>query len=365
MATIAHPDAGVTGGVDTHKDIHVAAVLDSLGRLLGTASFPATRHGYRRLLTWLQSHGTLDAVGVEGCGSWGAGLARYLSARGVPVLEVNRPNREERRRRGKSDTLDAENAARAVLAGTATATPKSGTGPVEAVRQLRVARTGAVKARTAAANQIHSLCDTAPDQIRAQLNGLSIKKRVAVAERWRPGPALTPEAAAERAIASVARRWRALDDEARTLQAHSKAILDQVAGTLLAVHGVGYETAAQLLITAGDNPERLAHERSYAALCGVSPVPASSGKTNGRYRLNRGGDRQANSALWRIIIVRMATHPPTKTYVERRRSEGMPTIEIIRCLKRYLARQLFPIIRALTDQDEPATPPTRALEHAA
>jgi transposase len=357
VTTIAHHNLTVIGGVDTHKDIHVAAVLDSVGRLLGTASFPTTRHGYRRLLAWLQSYGELAVVGVEGCGSWGAGLARYLTARGVRVVEVNRPNRQERRRRGKSDVIDAEAAARAVLSGQATATPKAGTGPVEALRQLRVARSGAMKARTAAANQIHSLCDTAPDAIRAQLTGLTMRKKIALAERWRPGSTMTPDNAAKRSIASVARRWRALDDEARALQRHSKAILDELAAPLLAVHGVGYDTAAQLLITAGDNPHRLQHERSYAALCGATPVPDSSGRTNGRLRLNRGGDRHANSALWRIVIVRMATHPETKHYVERRTKEGMPTIEIIRCLKRYVARELFPHIQAITNHDITSTRP--------
>lgn len=357
MTTIAQDPSVVIGGVDTHKDAHVAAALDGLGRLLGTASFPTTRNGYRRLLAWLQGHGDIAAVGVEGCGSWGAGLARHLQSKGVEVVEVNRPNRQDRRRRGKSDTIDAEQAARAVLAGTATATPKSGDGPVEAIRQLRVARAGAMKARTAAANQIHSLCDTAPESIRSQLRGLSIVKRVAVAERWRPGASATPEAAAKRAMASVARRWRALDEEARTLQGHLKTILDELAPALLAVHAVGYDTASQLLITAGDNPERLASERSFAALCGVAPVPASSGRTNGRYRLNRGGDRHANSALWRIVIVRMATHQPTKDYVARRTAQGMPRLEIIRCLKRYVARQLYPTITAVAAAHlTPATP---------
>ncbi|MDP8961170.1 MAG: transposase [Actinomycetota bacterium] len=192
MTTIAQDPGLVIGGVDTHKDTHVAAALDGLGRLLGTASFPTTRNGYRRLLTWLQSHGDIAAVGVEGCGSWGAGLARHLETRGVEVIEVNRPNRQDRRRRGKSNTIDAEQAARAVLAGTATATPKSGTGPVEAIRQLRVARAGAMKARTAAANQIHSLCDTAPDSIRSQLRGLSIPSVSPSPSGGGPGPAPHP-----------------------------------------------------------------------------------------------------------------------------------------------------------------------------
>lgn len=348
MTTIAHDEPRrVTGGVDTHKDIHVAAVLDALGRLIATAAFPTTRHGYRRLLRWLQSNGELDAVGIEGCGSWGAGLARYLAARGVHVVEVNRPNRQNRRLRGKSDTVDAEAAARAVLNGEATVTPKAGTGPVEAVRQLRIARSGAMKARTAAANQLHSLCDTAPDNIRAQFTGKTLRKKVAIAERWRPGTAPTADAAAKRALMTVARRWRALDDEARDLSRHIKAILDEIAAPLLAVHGVGYETAGQLLVTAGDNPERLSHEKSFAALCGSSPVQASSGRTN-RHRLNRGGDRHANSALWTIVLVRMGSHEPTKNYVARRTAEGLSKPEIMRCLKRYVARELFPLIQRIT-----------------
>ena len=352
MTTIAQNDSRrVIGGVDTHKDVHVAAVLDEFGRMLAHESFATTRHGYRRLLGWLQSHGELIAVGVEGCGSWGAGLARYLSARGVSVFEVNRPNRQNRRLRGKSDIVDAEAAARAVLNGQASVTPKAGTGPIEAVRQLRVARSGAMKARTAAANQIHSLCDTAPDPIRAQLAGLSLKKKVATAERWRPGSSPSVETAAKRAIATIARRWRVLDDEARLLNRHIRTILDDVAPELISVHGIGYETAAQLLITAGDNPHRLQHEKSFAALCGSSPVKASSDRTN-RHRLNRGGDRHANSALWTIARTRMVSHAPTKTYVKRRTTEGLSKPEIMRCLKRYVARELFPHIQAITTQHQ-------------
>jgi transposase len=348
MATIVSSEPRrVVGGVDTHKDVHVAAVIDAVGRSLASQSFPTTRQGYRCLLSWLRSHGELVAVGVEGTGSWGAGLARYLTTRGVAVMEVNRPNRQNRRLRGKSDAVDAEAAARAVLNGQAAVTPKSGTGPVEAVRQLRIARSGAMKARTAAANQLHSLCDTAPDPVRAQLAPLSLPKKVAVAERWRPGSTTTVETAAKRALTMVARRWRALDDEARELDRHIKAILDEIAAALLAVHGVGYATAGQLLVTAGDNPGRLGHEKSFAALCGSTPVQASSGRTN-RHRLNRGGDRQANSALWTIALTRMVSHAPTKAYVQRRTTEGLSKTEIMRCLKRYIARELYPLLQAIT-----------------
>src|SRR4029450_5496079 len=275
--------------------------------------------------------------------------ARYLSARGAHVVEVNRPNRQHRRRRGKSDPVDAEAAARAVLAGEATVTPKTGTGPVEALRPLRVARAGAMKARTAAANQLHSLIDTAPERVRAQLRDLTFKKKIAVASAWRPTITPPRDGASRSALASGARRWRALALEIAELDRRIKTILDDVAAPLIAVHGVGYDTAGQLLVTAGDNPERLRHERSYAALCGSSPVQVSSGKTD-RHRLNRGGDRHANSALWRIVIVRMTSHQPTKDYIARRTAEGLSKQEIIRCLKRYVARELFRHLQhAITD----------------
>ncbi len=349
MSTIAQPEipCRVIGGVDTHKDQHVAAALDQVGRLLGVAEFPATAAGYRDLHAWLAEHGEISAVGIEGCGSWGAGLARHLAAADVGVVEVNRPNRQTRRRRGKSDTLDAEAAARAVLNGDAKVTPKSGDGPVEALRQLRVARSGAIKARTAAANQLHSLLDTAPDQMRAQMTELTFKDKVATAERFRPGAGRDLEASTRRALRSVARRWRFLDDEAQDLQTEAKKIIDTIAPALVARNGVGYETAGQLLVTAGDNPERLTTERSFAALCASTPVQASTGRTK-RHRLNRGGDRQANSALWTIVLVRMGTDPRTKAYVEKRTADGLSKREIMRCLKRYVARELYPLIRDIT-----------------
>ena len=278
---------------------------------LDTASFPATARGYRNLTGWVTSFGEVLAIGVEGTGSWGAGLSRHLRARGLNVIEVNKPNRHNRRRRGKTDPIDAEAAARAVLAGDATATPKAGDGPVEALRQLRVARAGAMKARTAAANQFHSICDTAPDAVRGQLRGLSTRTKMTVAGRYRAGDPLTPTSAAKTALHSIARRWAALDTEIRALDRDIKTILDTIAAPLLARHGVGYETAGSLLCAAGDNPDRLATEASFAALCGTSPVPVSSGRTN-RHRLNRAGDRQANAALWRIVIVRL--RKPTRAH---------------------------------------------------
>lgn len=268
MSTIAQSEipCRVIGGVDTNKDQHVAAALDQVGRLLGIAEFPATGDGYQRLHAWLARHGEIDAVGIEGCGSWGAGLARHLNTVDVAVVEVNRPNRQTGRRRGKSDSLGAEAAARAVLNGEAKATPKSGDGPVEALRQLRVARAGVVKARTAAANQLHSLLDTAPDALRAQMAELTFKQKVALAEKFRPGTGNDVDASTRRALRSVARRWRFLHEEAKELQAETKRIIDAIAPQLVARPGVGYETAGQLVVTAGDNPERLLSERSFAAL---------------------------------------------------------------------------------------------------
>jgi transposase len=337
----------VIGGVDTHKDVHVAAVLDELGRILATASFPTTTAGYRRLHRWLCGFGEVLAIGVEGTGSWGAGLSRFLRARGLNVVEVNRPNRQIRRRKGKSDTVDAEMAARAVLAGDATVTPKTADGPIEALRQLRLARSGAIKARTAAANQMHSLTDTAPDELRARLRSLTTLQRARLCARCRAGDVLTVTGAAKRALRSVAQRWLALDEEITALTHEIQEVLDVIAAPLLERHGVGYETTTALLCAAGDNPERLSTEAGYAALCGTAPVRVSSGKTN-RHRLNRAGDRQANSALWTIVMVRIrSNHEPTITYLNRRTTEGLTKREAIRCLKRYVAREIYNDIRTI------------------
>jgi transposase len=266
----------------------------------------------------------------------------------VNVIDVNRPNRQNRRRKGKTDAIDAEAAARAVLSGDASVTPKAGNGPIEAVRQLRVARSGAMKARTAAANQLHSLTDTAPDALRARLRPLTTRARAVTASRFRATDVATPVGAAKRALAAVARRWLALSDEIAELDRAIKTILDQIAAPLLARHGVGYETAGALLVTAGDNPDRINSEKSYAALCGTSPVEISSGRTN-RHRLNRAGDRQANSALWHIAMVRIRSrHAPTIAYIERRTTEGLSKRDIIRCLKRYIAREVFADIQRIT-----------------
>jgi transposase len=343
MPTIA--DAGqarlVTGGADTHAEVHVAGVAGQVGRVLGTREFPATTAGYRAALVWMRSHGELVKVGVEGTGSYGAGLARYLAAEGVQVAEVLRPNRQARRRRGKSDAADAVAAALAALNGEASGTPKSRDGAVESIRALQVARRGAIKARTQAGNQLRDLIVTSPGQLRGKLAGLPALERVILAARFRPGDLTDPAEAAKAAMAAVARRHQALTAEIGQLDTCLEALVQHAApAAFLAKQGVGTQVAATLLATAGDNPGRLRTEASFAALCGASPVDASSGKQR-RHRLNRGGDRLANSALWRIVFTRMSCDPRTKAYVARRTAEGKTTKEIMRCLKRYVAREVY------------------------
>jgi transposase len=341
VPSIAEQPHPVTGGVDTHAEIHVAAVVDQVGRVLGTESFPADAAGYRAALAWMRSHGPLDKVGVEGTGSYGAGLARHLTSQDVQVVEVIRPNRQARRRRGKSDTADAIAAALAALNGEASGAPKSHDGAVESIRALRVARRGAVKAATQAGNQLRDLVITAPEPLRGMLISLSTTARVTLAARFRPGTLTDPIAVTKQAMASLARRHQQLQTEITRLDAALEALVTQVApAPFLAKQGVGPQVASTLLTTLGDNPTRLRNEASFAALCGASPVDASSGKQR-RHRLNRGGDRQANSALWRIVFVRMSHDPRTKAYVARRTAEGKTTKEIMRCLKRYVAREVY------------------------
>jgi transposase len=347
----------VVGGVDTHKDIHVAAAVDDVGRILGTAEFPTTTRGYQALLAWLGRFGVVARVGVEGTGAYGAGLARYLAKAGVDVVEVDRPNRQTRRRRGKSDPVDAEVAARAALCGEASGRPKSRTGTVEMIRALRVARRSARKARTQAVNQIRDLIITAPDELRATLRDLTLKEVVDRATRWRPGPVTSPTAATKLALSVLAQRYQALGADMERLDVELDRLVAETAAPLLARKGLGTDTIAALLVAAGDNPQRLKSEASFAALCGASPVDASSGKHQ-RHRLNRAGDRQANEALWRVVLVRMGTDPRTKDYVARRLKEGKSKKEAIRCLKRYVAREIYRELMA-SFPDPAVAAPTR------
>lgn len=340
--------SAIIGGVDTHAATHCAAAIDTTGRLRAIAEFPANEAGYRRLAAWLRSHGQVHAVGVEGTGAYGAGLARRLRTENITVVEAPRPDRRTRRNRGKSDSIDAEAAARAVLAGTATLTPKHADGPVEAIRSLRIARTGAVKAKTAATNTLRGLLITAPEPLRAQLPTSGPPNTLIDAcTRLRPDQdhLEDPVHAAKAALRSIAQRARSLREEITSLDTQIHALVAATAPATLAVFALGPDTTAALLVAAGDNPDRLRSERAFAHLCGVAPIPASSGKTN-RRRLNRGGDRSANHALHIAVIVRMRYCPKTRAYVARRTTQGLSKPEIIRCLKRYLAREIYRTIRA-------------------
>jgi transposase len=340
--TIVEPARAVTGGVDTHLEVHVAAALDPLGGLLGTAPFPTTTAGYEALLGWLESFGKVSKVGVEGTGSYGAGLSKFLRQADIAVIEVSRPDRAERRRSGKSDPLDAVEAARAALGGKATSIAKSKDGAVEAIRALVVAKRSGRVARTAALVQIRHLIISAPDQLRSRLRGLSIAALVGQASKLRPAKSADAVTAATTAsIASLARRVRALDDELAELDTRIEALVAANWPELLGLFGVGPDTAATLLVAAGDNPERLHSEAAWAHLCGVAPIPAGSGKTDGRVRLDHGGDRKANSALWRIVMVRIAHDPETTAYFHRKLKEGKSKAEVIRLLKRYVAREVY------------------------
>ena len=342
--SIDYQVGGIIVGVDTHKDEHVAVAINQLGARLGDFYLTTTTQGYAALERWAMSMGEVHAFGVEGTGSYGAGLARYLIGKGHTVIEVNRPDRSTRRRQGKSDPIDAEMAARAVLSGVAKDLPKSGDDKVEMVRMLKSTKDSAIKARTQAINQMKALIVTAPAELRESLRELKTDKLTDRCAGFRPGPLVSPTATAKLVLRSLAHRYKQLTQEIHEIKSELAKLTEEIAPDLVDVYGVGPDTAAALLITAGDNPERLRSEAAFAALCGVNPIPASSGKTK-RHRLNRGGDRSANCALHLIVIVRLRRDDRTREYMERRISEGMTKAEVIRCLKRYVARELFPILK--------------------
>jgi transposase len=332
-------------GIDTHKDVHVAVALDHLGRRLAELHVPTTTAGYSSLEHWAASLGIVDAFGIEGTGSYGAGLTRFLRQRNYRLIEVNRPDRATRHRLGKSDPIDAEMAARLVLAGIATGTPKTGDGPVEMLRILKLAKDSAVKSRTQAINQIKAVVVTAAAELRETLTDLPTGKLVDRCTAFRPGPLITATAVAKYTLRLLAKRHLQLGGEIDALQLEIDRLVSLAAPALLDVFGIKADGAARLLVTAGDNPERLRSEAAFAALCGSNPVPASSGKTQ-RHRLNRGGDRQANATLHRIVVVRLRWHAPTQAYMQRRLAEGKTKPEIMRCLKRYVAREVFAVLRS-------------------
>ena len=340
--TIVEAARGVTGGVDTHLDVHVAAALDPLGALLGTERFDTDPARYKVLLIWLEGFGALTQGwgGGHGLVCGGAG-GDFLRRADVVVIEVDRPNRAERRRSGKSDPLDAVEAARAAISGRAQRATKSRDGAIEAIRVLVVAKRSARGARVKALTQMRHLVITAPDQLRCRLKGLTVAALIAEAARLRPSRSGDLVMAAHKAsLCSLARRIQGLEDEIAELDERIEKLVKAAAPELLARFGVGPDTAAALLVSAGDNPERLRSEAAWAHLCGVAPIRASSGKVT-RHRLDRGGDRQANAALWRIVMVRIAHDPRTTAYFERKVKEGRSKRDVIRLLKRYVARELY------------------------
>jgi transposase len=336
------PARVVYAGVDTHKELHVAAVIDAAEMVLGTGSFSTTRAGYRALLAWAGQYGQLARIGVEGTGSYGAGLARHLAQAGVTVLEVDRPDRSDRRRKGKDDDLDAISAARAALHNRRTSIPKSKTGAVEALRVLRTTRAHAVRERRSALQLLRMTIVAAPDEVRDQVRNLTRMQLIRVLAAWRPdvSNAADPVTAHRVALKSLARHYLELTDEISDLEDLITPLVQALAPQLLARTGIAVEIAGQLLVTAGDNPERMTSDAGFAMLCGVAPLPASSGMTQ-RHRLNRGGDRQANRALHLAVICRIRVDPKTQAYVARKTAEGHSKREIIRCLKRYLAREVY------------------------
>jgi transposase len=339
--TIVDSARPVVGGVDTHLNLNMAAALDGIGGLLGVEEFKTTAAGNKALLGWLQSFGPLARVGVEGTGSYGASLARYLRRAGVDVVEVDRPNRQERRRKGKTDTVDAVEAARAAQADRQLGQAKSRDGHVEAIRALVVAKRSAKSSRIKTMNQIRHLGFTAPEEIRQCLHGLSRRTLPKKAAAMRPRAGSDPVIfATKTALRTLGQRALALEAEMDQIDVLLGRLLAEHWDDLLAVYGVGIDSAAALLVAAGDNPERLHSEAAWAHLCGVAPIEASSGKVT-RLRLNRGGDRQANSALWHIVTTRMSSDPRTRAYVERRTKAGKSKKEIIRVLKRYVAREIY------------------------
>jgi transposase len=342
--TIVDSSRPIVGGVDTHLDAHVAAALDANGGVLGVESFPTTPLGFAELHGWLCAFGPIARVGVEGTGAYGAGLSRYLQSRGLVVIEVDRTNRQVRRMFGKSDPVDAIEAARAALSGRASGIAKTADGNVEAIRALLVAQRSGRQARARCLTQIRHLGFTAPDQLREQF------RDVPKAHLARRAAALRPRAdgdpvlhATKLAMRTLGRRALAIDDDMHELEHVLAGLVNQTAPALLSCQGVGVDTAAILLVAAGDNPERVRNEAAWAHMCGVAPLPMSSGK-HVRHRLSRAGNRQANHALWRIVFTRMGSDDRTRVYVARRTEEGLTKPEIMRVLKRYVARETYQLL---------------------
>lgn len=323
----------VYAGIDTHADTHHVAVIDELGRKLGDDEFTTTSTGYQQILAFLLTFGTLVRVGIEGTASYGAGITAYLRSQHVTVKEVIRPSRQTRRN-GKSDPIDAYAAARSVAADEDLPIPKLLGGDIDAIRVILKTRRTAVKARTAAIVQIKNFLITADASTRETYTPLSNDTLITTLATVEPAPADLPL----RGLRRLARRVQYLDAEITAADTELEDLTTSAAPALRHAPAIGAISAAQLLVTAGENPERITSKAAFAALCGVSPIPASSGKTQ-RHRLNRGGDRQANSALHQIVLVRMSNEKRTQDYINRRRDKS--TREVMRCLKRHVANEVY------------------------
>lgn len=331
----------IFAGIDTHADTHHVAVITEYGRPLADHEFPTTAARYREIVAFITDLGDVIQVGMEGTGTYGAALTTVLQAAGMVVIEVNRPNRQQRRLKGKTDSLDAYRAAQSVLAGTSTAVPKLKDGPVECLRVLRAGRASAMKSRSATINQIKGLLVSAPEVLRSRYHGMLTTTMISTMARSRPsGHIADPHYMTAKVLKALATRYQHLTVEIEEATAQLQEILDSFAPLLQDLPGVGADVASQLLVTLGDNRERVRNEAQFAALTGAAPVPASSGKTT-RHRLSRGGDRQANCALHHIVLVRMNIDERTKDYVMKRTQEGKSKREIMRCLKRYVAREIY------------------------
>ncbi|CAL9374089.1 IS110 family transposase ISBli6 [Streptomyces sp. enrichment culture] len=337
--------------MDTHGEVHVAAVVPPPGKVLGTESFPATAAGYRRLPVWARKRGTVGRAGVEGTDTFGLGLSRYLLAQHVQVFEVNRPDRSARRLLGKSDPLDAQAAARAVLSGRARAQAKSGDGPVHAARIHKPAKDSAVKARTQAINQLKAVLVIADPALRERMSSLGNAELFRTCARLDPPDGGGDEDGVAQAthmtLRMLAERIEQLSGQINELNQRLTRLVERHAPQLLVPVGIGPDSAVTPLITMGDNPERLNTKAPFAALCAVSPIEYSSGRRSTR-RLNHGGDRQANAALHRIVFTRLRHDPRTRAYYERRTREGKTRRGTIRCLKRYAAREVFNLVRPVS-----------------
>lgn len=327
------------GGVDSHKDTIHAAVISAVGEPVADHEFPTTAAGYRRAVAWLIEHGPLQAVGIEGTSSYGVGISSAVAQAGIRVVEVNRTRPADRRRQGKSDRLDAYRAARSVLSGEAAADPKRAS--IEPLRALTVARRSAVKAQQASWRQIQAVLVNAPASMRDRYRDLPQAKLIAALSKSRPERMReSSEADIMHALRALARRYQDLAEEIAGLEQRMLARATAASPALMAMKGVGAVVGAQLLITAGDNPDRLRTSASFAALCGTAPIPVSSGRTD-RHRLSRGGDRQANAALHHIVKVRLSYDAATQAYRDSHLSRGWTIHAVFRALKRVIARQVF------------------------